>query len=98
MIYINNAINKFIFVKAVNQLVTDKNEIIVNLELVRGTLFDSRILEAEHQGRYDELISRYEAAKAEFDDALWGSLLEYITVRTKDDVRFIFKDGTEIQV
>ena len=33
----------------------------------------------------------------EFDEKLWCSLVDYATVYDKDDVRFTFKDGTEIQ-
>jgi site-specific DNA recombinase len=34
----------------------------------------------------------------EFDEDLWYSLIEYVTVFCKEDVRFTFKDGTEIKV
>ena len=33
----------------------------------------------------------------EFQPALWYGLADYMTVYSKDDVRVIFKDGTEIQ-
>lgn len=33
----------------------------------------------------------------EFDEKLWCSFVDYATVYEKDDVRFTFKDGTEIQ-
>ena len=32
-----------------------------------------------------------------FDDALWGGLFDFLTVYKKDDIRFTFKDGTEIK-
>lgn len=84
----------------------------------------------EYQKRYNELITRYNAAKAKheeitaaieekrakagkldafeknikscdsplikFDETLWGTLVEHITVYGKDDVGVTFKDGTEI--
>jgi FtsZ-binding cell division protein ZapB len=34
----------------------------------------------------------------EFDERLWCSLLDYITVYGKDDIKVTFKDGTEIRV
>ena len=34
---------------------------------------------------------------AEFDPTLWGILLDHVTIHSKDDVRFTFKDGTEIR-
>ena len=32
----------------------------------------------------------------EFDPSLWGALLDHATIYGKDDIRFTFKDGTEI--
>lgn len=33
----------------------------------------------------------------EFDEALWGSLVEKVTVYGKDDIRFLLPCGTEIK-
>lgn len=35
---------------------------------------------------------------AEFNEDLWYSLIEYVAVFEKEDIRFNFKDGTEIKV
>ena len=43
-------------------------------------------------------LQKQEDLVTEFDENLWYSLIEYVTVFTKEDVRFIFKDGTEIKV
>ena len=32
----------------------------------------------------------------EFDERLWGSMVEYMTVYSKGNIRFTFKDGTEV--
>ncbi len=150
-----------LFISAVNKLVTEKDEIIANLETVREMLCDCKELRSEkqelqdeiqvlvktaeslvsenarvalnqedYQQRYSKICSRYEKKKnrlkavqdsiAErharyaamqgfiqtlveqdgiitgFDEALWGSLLDYMTVYSKDKVKFTFKDGTEI--
>lgn len=42
-------------------------------------------------------LEKQDGVITEFDNALWGSLVDYITVFGKDDIRFTFKDGTEIQ-
>ena len=34
----------------------------------------------------------------EFDPSLWGSLLDHATVCSKEDMRYTFKDGTEIKL
>lgn len=44
-----------LFVAAVNELLTEKKEIIANLRLVRDTLCDTESLEKERQGLCDEL-------------------------------------------
>ena len=154
---------KGLFVKAVNILLTEKDEIIENFNSIKDTLFDLRPLETERlqlqeelnvvaeliqqcikenarialdqdeyqkrydglakqldnvQGRLDEVsqgitekqahrekielfldgLQKQEDLVTEFDENLWYSLIEYVTVFTKEDVRFIFKDGTEIKV
>ena len=153
---------KDFFVKAMNQLITEKSEILENLQLIRTTLCDREDLikqkeslgeeiavtaemtqnivaenarEAQNQDeynkRYNSLVERYEKLKkeydnacavifekdakyeqmgrfitvlndqsefiSEFDEALWGSLVEKIVVKSKDDVMVVFKDGTEIK-
>ncbi|MCL2224793.1 MAG: hypothetical protein FWB96_07490 [Defluviitaleaceae bacterium] len=42
-------------------------------------------------------LEKQEGLLAEFDDDLWCSLVDYALVYSKDDMRFTFKDGTEIQ-
>jgi hypothetical protein len=152
---------KELYVKAVNTLLTDKNEILANLALIQKTLFDTTAPEAEkvslqaelavtadliqkcidenastaldqsdYQQRYEALVVRFNTAQTqineltegiseakarrhkmagfidelkkhdgiitEFDDALWHGLVEYATVYSYKDVRFTFKDGSEI--
>lgn len=154
---------KELFVKAVNILFTEKDEIIDNFNAIKNTLFDVRELETEraqlqeelnvvaemiqqcvnenarialdqeeYQRRYDGLAERFDGVQAqldevshaiterqaqrekiemflaglerqeglltEFDESLWYSMVEYVTVFNKEDIRFTFKDGTEIKV
>ena len=42
-------------------------------------------------------IKKQEKPLTEFDGLLWGSLLECVKVYAADDVRFIFRDSTEIK-
>lgn len=153
---------KELFIKAYNELLSEKKEIIENAEIIRKTLcktesmieekqrLEDEILvlvemtqnlvaenarvaqdQNEYQKRYDGLVQRYETAKksyddlvakieqkeahgerikqfiknlkeqqcvlAEFDDALWGSMVEYVTIG-KENRSVTFKDGTEITV
>ena len=37
-------------------------------------------------------------AVTEYTDELWYSMIDFMTVYSKDDVRFTFKNGTEIKM
>lgn len=41
-------------------------------------------------------LARQDGLLSEFDGRLWFSLVDFATVYGEDDVRFTFKDGTEI--
>ena len=150
------------FVRAVNILLSEKDELGVNVRAVIAMLCDSAELEKrqaelkeelevvvglvercvaenartalnqdEYSERYNGLVSRYEAVKtqfdevtqavankadrkklleqflqtvetqepvAEFDERLWSSLVDFVTVHGEKDIRVTFKDGTEIQI
>ena len=153
---------KTLFVSAVNKLLSDKDEILGNFDLIKATVFDTTDLEKEqsqlqnelevvaemiqqaisenahsalnqeeYQERYNGLVDRFDLANArhtavteeitdkqtrlstinaflhalkkqenlltEFDEKLWCSLVDYATVYDKGDVRFTFKDGSEIK-
>ena len=153
---------KDIFVKAVNQLISNKEVVLGNITLLKEQLTDTATLEKErdrlstdlelmadkvqhliaenarvaqnqddYDRNYNELVSRYEAAKKQYDKTceaiqyckarsrqmdsfikefqeqelikafdvrLWGSLVDFITVYSKEDIRVTFKDGTEIKI
>ena len=148
------------FVRAVNILISEKEELSANVRMVIAMLCDSAELEKrqtelkeelevvvglvercvaenarvaldqdEYTQRYNGLVSRYEAVKAqydevtqtvadkadrkklleqflhtvemqepvtEFDERLWLSLVDFVTVYSEKDIRVTFKDGTEI--
>ena len=39
-----------------------------------------------------------QAPVTEFDERLWSSLVDFVTVYSEKGIRVTFKDGTEIQV
>lgn len=43
-------------------------------------------------------LAKQEGVVTEFDENLRYALVDYVTVHRKEDVRFTFKDGTEIKV
>lgn len=150
------------FVSVVNQLITDREEVLEELRSVQATLSGTEELETRQKQlaeqmnvdadtvqqiiaenarvaqdqeaynlRYDALVSRFEATKAEyekvsgeitqrgirrrefgrfihsveklpefikdFDEALWGSLVDHVTVNAKDDIVFTMNSGIEIK-
>lgn len=154
---------KELFIKALNILTREKDEIAANFHAIKGQLFGTEELEAErsqlqeelnvvaelmqqcmnenahvaldqteYQARYDGLAERFDQTKAqldevanaiterqakkeqierfiarleqqdgvvtEFDEEQWYSMVEYVTVFNKEDIRFTFKDETEIKV
>lgn len=42
-------------------------------------------------------LQKQERLIDEFDKSLWSSLVEFITVNKKEDIRITFKDGMEIK-
>ena len=152
---------KDVFVRAFNQLIGIKDEVIANIRILQQSLSDTSDMAKEqdrlsedmnvlagmteqliaenarvamdqdnYKKRYDDLAGRYEAAKkqcdavtdeihhrqsrneqmdvfikeleeqgilTEFDERLWSSLVDFITVYSKDDIRVTFRDGTEIR-
>ena len=153
---------KEIFVSAVNKLITNKNEIIENLEMIRQQLCQTKSLEKErehlkqdmlilseiikkniaenariaqnqneYEKKYDDLMNKYNKMKnnyeiildkikkqqvrntqigefidrikkqdtiTEFNEYLWASLVDFITVYNEQNIRITFRDGTEIKV
>ncbi len=154
---------KELFIRAVNELLTERDEIIANLEVLLSLLGDITALEiekstliAENEAlvsqinaciaentrtvqdqddynkrasalmqRYDDTKKRYteieteianqrikadtvqmfistlqsqQSVVTEFDEGMWGSLLEYATVYGEKCVVFTFRDGTEVKI
>ena len=67
------------------------------LDAVETEILDKRSRQARIEQCYDEL-DKLGAVMDEFREDAWHSLVDYVTVYSSDDVRFTFKDGTEIKV
>jgi DNA invertase Pin-like site-specific DNA recombinase len=57
-----------------------------------------RNAKAEILRKYAYCLAEQSVAISEFDGSLWSGLVDYVTVYSKEDIRVIFKDGTEITV
>ena len=87
---------KAAFISVYNKLLTEKKEIIANAEIIRKTLCktddlqkEKRILESEKE--LDGIID-------DFDNNLWGCMVEYVTMGRDKTMTFTFRDGTKINV
>ena len=121
------------FVRAVNVLLSEKEELSANVQMVIAVLCDSTELEKRQSELKEELevvvglvercvtenarvaldqdeytdrkklleqfLHTVEAQEpiVEFDERLWASLVDFMTVNSEKDIRVTFKDGTEIQ-
>jgi DNA invertase Pin-like site-specific DNA recombinase len=62
-----------------------------------GDTISEKTTRAELMVTFIAELKKQESLIAEFDERLWHSLIDYATVYSREDVRFTFKDGTEIQ-
>ncbi|MGL5972729.1 MAG: zinc ribbon domain-containing protein, partial [Oscillospiraceae bacterium] len=66
------------------------------LEEVTATISDKQTRQAAIEDFLTSL-KKQNTVVTEFTTDLWCSLVDFVTVHSKDDVRISFKDGTEIQ-
>ncbi len=83
---------KELFVKAANILYTEKDEIIGGLSAALETVPCVGIK------KFFARLDRQEGISVGFKERLWLNLVDHVTVFGRGDVRFTFKDGTEIEV
>ena len=55
-----------------------------------------RSMKAERLRQFISGLQSIDTLPVEFDENLWVALIQYVTVYSRDDIRFTFKDGTEI--
>ena len=153
---------KHAFLRVVNQLAPEREEIVANLRLLREQSFDTVKLESESNrlldevndaydlvqsdiaanarmardqaeyrkshdelvNKYDEICSEYQKAKeklmqmearkremdnfiksvadlpevvTDFDNSLWGAIVDHVTVYRHGEICFTFRDGSEVK-
>ena len=55
-----------------------------------------KVSRRESMNQFIATLRQQDGLVLEFDENLWGSLVEVVTVNSETDVRFTFRDGTEI--
>lgn len=58
----------------------------------------SKHAQAERLDAFVKTLASRDEALAEFDEGVWGTLVEHMTVYGKGDIGVTFKDGTEIRI
>ena len=52
---------------------------------------------AEALRRFSALLEKADVIPVEFDEGFWAATVQHVTIYSKTDIRFTFKDGTEIK-
>ena len=60
------------------------------------TAIEARMGKQEQLNQFIKDLQARDGVLEEFDERLWGSMVEYMTVYGKGDIRVTFKDGTEV--
>lgn len=93
---------KELFITSVNKLSKSKIEILADFMLIKRELFGgNETVGKEREEEIELFIKKLEEQNGvitEFDEVLWVSMVECVTVYRKDDVRFKFKDGNCVRV
>ncbi len=80
-----------------NELVSRYDATKVRYDEVEKSI-KARRLKAERLDNFAKAIKAQDSVVTEFDEGLWGTLVDFMTVYDKDDIGVTFKDGTEIRI
>jgi len=59
-------------------------------------IISDKVSRRESMNQFIATLRQQDGLVREFDENLWGSLVEVVTVHSETDVRFTFRDGTVI--
>ena len=68
-----------------------------DLEKVSGQIKE-KVTRRQTMAAFLDELKKQDELLTDFDPLLWHSLSEFITVYAKDDIRFTFKNSTELKV
>ncbi len=57
-----------------------------------------RHAKAERLGAFVKALAAQDASVTEFNEGLWGTIVDFMTIYSKEDISVTFKDGTEIHI
>ena len=80
-----------------NKLVTSKEQVLSDLEQIKTELLGGDKLKKETMEMFMKNLKKQSGAVTEFDERVWLSMIDYVTVNSKEDIRVTFKNGITVQ-
>ena len=80
------------------------DELVSRYEAVKGRhdevikSIKARHAKSERLDGFAQALTAQSGTVTEFDEGLWGTLVDFMTVYSKEDISVTFKDGTEIHI
>ena len=66
--------------------------------LATAKAINAKRVKAETLDSFSKALRSRETALTDFDEGLWGTLVDFMTVYGKGDIGVTFRDGTEIRI
>jgi DNA invertase Pin-like site-specific DNA recombinase len=87
------------FISAMNKLITNKNNIIADFEIIKNEVFNTadKTAKKETIELFIRNLKKQSGTITEFDECLWMCMVDFITVNSKDDIQVTFKNGTMVK-
>ncbi len=79
-----------------NELVGKYNSIKAQVDELNTTIADKKARKAELE-LFMKNLKKQDKAVTEFDEGLWISMVDYVTVNSKEDIRVTFKNGSSVR-
>jgi len=93
----HRAMNQDVYSENYNRLVDQYNRLKKTYDENAGQL-SAYITGARKLKEFERKLARQKDCIEEFDEPLWSSLVSYMTVNSKKDIRVMFADGIEVKV
>jgi hypothetical protein len=87
------------FISAMNKLITNKNNIIADFEIIKNEVFGTadKTAKKETIELFIRNLKKQSCTITEFDECLWMCMVDFITVNSRDDIQVTFKNGTTVK-
>ena len=79
-----------------NELVGKYNSIKAQVDELTTIIADKKARKAELE-LFMKNLKKQDKAVTEFDEGLWISMVDYVTVNSKEDIRVTFKNGSSVR-